>query len=824
MLGVATTVQQHPSSADAYIRHGWSLVPIPTGSKGPRTPGWNLKENSLKSQVDLPTGYGIGLAHAYSGTMALDIDNWSMTASLLSEKGINLQELYDAPDAVSIDSGREGRGKLLYMMPFGVTLPSKKIIHQSTTAFELRCATVNGLTVQDVLPPSVHPTTGNSYQWGGRGNWERLPVIPQVLLDLWSSYLELDNDRVIATGGPIAASWQEVKQALDCIPSECSRDEWVSVGMALQWAASQTDQYDQALQLWNDWSATAQTKYPGVKEIIAQWKSFRPEKVTLVTLGTLFHIAAQHGYVRPAPDVSHYFKSIDSTPLSPLDLIKGLRLPPPDIDIDLFPSIVGRRAQEISEGVGCDPLVPLWAGLGAVCGAIDARTRLELMPGYKVPPVLWLMTLGDPADKKSPGSRPMFGALKDIEASDRVDYQKRKLDWEAREAIHTAAKKAFLDFNSKLDQSPDAIAPPVPELPTPPVPLKITVSDITSQKLVRNASERPRGLLCYLDEMNSWIGKLTDKMSGEDRSAWVVSYESERYEMDRVSSGSIYCENLAVSIYGNIQPAVFRNNVSALSQDGLLQRFIPAILRPGKTRLGNPVPEFLSTQGEWDQLLHLIYALPHQTYKLTPESYDLFREFQLWYEAAKQDERLLHSSDIFMTGFGKLEGTAGRLILLFHVIENPYQMSVSVELVDRVIRLIKSYIIPSLRYLFSDVDGSVSFDRWITDYIIHHADKQTITLRDLKQGGRRQLAGVNSWQQNQMVFTSMQMLETTGWVLRLDDGSREHQHVAKWAINPALVTQFTEYRQSVIAAKQRQIDEIYKLSPKEKPKVYGNRE
>src|SRR5512147_2500463 len=98
------TVQSHPASVDAYIRQGWSLVPIPMGTKGPRTPGWNLRENALKSQADLPAGYGIGLAHAYSGTMALDIDNWTVTPSLLAEQGVDLQALYDAPDAVVINS------------------------------------------------------------------------------------------------------------------------------------------------------------------------------------------------------------------------------------------------------------------------------------------------------------------------------------------------------------------------------------------------------------------------------------------------------------------------------------------------------------------------------------------------------------------------------------------------------------------------------------------------------------------------------------------------------------------------------------------------
>ena len=52
------SVQQHPASVDAYIRHGWSLVPIPMGTKGPTHKGWNLKDNALKSQSDLPSFTG----------------------------------------------------------------------------------------------------------------------------------------------------------------------------------------------------------------------------------------------------------------------------------------------------------------------------------------------------------------------------------------------------------------------------------------------------------------------------------------------------------------------------------------------------------------------------------------------------------------------------------------------------------------------------------------------------------------------------------------------------------------------------------------------
>lgn len=803
------SVQQHPASVDAYIRHGWSLVPIPMGTKGPSHRGWNLREAALRSQTDLPPGFGIGLAHAYSGTMAFDIDNWDTTVA----QGIDLRALYDAPDAVVINSGRPGHGKLLYTMPFGLALPSKKVLVNGETAYELRCATANGLTVQDVLPPSIHPDTKQPYHWAGRGHWTRLPTIPQSLLDIWQKLLESDKVRNIDIDGAVDASWEEIRQALEAIPADCSREEWINCGMALHWAGTQTDQLDQGLQLWNEWSAQSAAKYPGERGIANQWASFKTDKATAVKLGTLFHIAKQHGWQRPTPDAAQLFSKVDTPPMAPVDVLQGLRPPPPDMDMSVWPTILQTRALEISDSVGCDPLVPLFAGLSAVCGVVDARIRLELMPGFRVPPVLWLMTLGDPADKKSPGSRPMLSPLKDIEAEDRPRYQKELLDWEGKEAAYASAKKAFLDFSASPDALLGGQPPAVPEMPPQPVPLKITVSDITSQKLVRSAAERPRGLLCHLDEMNSWIRKITDKQSGEDRSAWVVSYESERYEMDRVGAGSIHCENLAVSIYGNIQPQVFKQNLASLAADGLLQRFIPAILRGSKTRLGNPVPEYMTSAQAWENTLRLIYALPPQTYKLSPEAYDAYRQFQSWYEGAKRDERLLNSSSEYMTAFGKLEGTAGRLILLMHLMEQPFSPQVEVGIVERVVRLVRGYVIPAFRYALGELAGVLddSFDQWMTDYIIQvSSEVQTVDLRGLKRSARRQLEGKNEWQKDQMVLDAMYTLEKAGWVMQIEEKMTKH-HVV-WAINPGIATMFKDHRETVIKAKQRHADYIYRYA------------
>jgi hypothetical protein len=55
----------------------------------------------------------------------------------------------------------------------------------------------------------------------------------------------------------------------------------------------------------------------------------------------------------------------------------------------------------------------------------------------------------------------------------------------------------------------------------------------------------------------------------------------------------------------------------------------------------------------------------------------------------------------------------------------------------------------------------------------------------------------------------------------MDDGSRETQHIAQWGINPQLIVQFKDHRRRVLEAKQRQLDEIYRLAPESRRRVAG---
>lgn len=774
------------------------------------TTGWNKPENALRSQSELFPGFGIGLAHAYSGTVAIDVDYWDRAKQELSKHDIDLQSLYTAPDAVTIESGRVGHGKLLYKMPEGIVLPSKKLTDVDSLGnrynyLDFRCATANGLTVQDVLPPSIHPDTREPYRWGGTGHWTRLPVIPDVLLNVWRNLIEQDRNVVIPQGETFPTSFEEVQDALWYISADCDRKTWIDIGCALHLFGVQHDIVDAALNAWNEWSQGS-IKYPGQRDILSQWRVFRSDKAKVVTVGTLFKLAKSAGWTRPTPDVTHMFHDVANV-ITPQVIVDGMTPMTPDLPLDLLPPMIRQRAEEVSQSIGCDPIVPFLAGMAAVCAVADAQSRLELLPGFEVPPLAWFATIGDPADKKTPGSAPMFQVLSEIEKDDLPRFKKAMHDWEGIEAMHASSKKAYLDFAASSDALLNMEgAPVVTELPSQPQPLRLIVSDVTSQKLVRQCADRPRGLLCYLDEMNGWLTKLTDPRSGEDRSAWVRAYEAKRYEMDRVGAGSIIADNFAVAIYGNIQPNVLRHALPSLSSDGLIQRFLPVMLRKSTNKRGEPIPEYLTNKATWDLQLRLIYSLPTMKYTLSPGAYEAFRQFQTDYESQKQDEWLAGSPSAYMTAYGKIEGLTGRLMFLFHLIENPFSTVVSAELAQRTIDFIKIFVIPSLRYVFAEVGNGVNLDRWIAEYVIQHADEQTLTMGTIRSAARRQLEKYVEYSHNAHIFSAMHVLEQAKWVIRIDDGSKEQFGRAEWAINPNLLTMFAEYRDKIINAKRRIAD------------------
>lgn len=257
-----------------YVRAGFVLVPIPAGEKGPVVKGWNDRERCVTDPETAEYLDGnVGLAHAYSGTVCLDIDDFEKAQTWFAEQGVALLSLIDASDSVLISSGREGRAKLLYK--HAEVLPTFKL---NQFGFELRCASSNGLTMQDVLPPSVHPDTGREYTW--LGDWRNLPEIPETLLTIWRSMIKPDNKIPREAGDERpATSLKQLSKLVAKQDADASYDDWIKVGMMLHY---ETQGSEEGFDLWDRWSQGG-SKYKGTADLETHWRSFRVDSDNPVT-------------------------------------------------------------------------------------------------------------------------------------------------------------------------------------------------------------------------------------------------------------------------------------------------------------------------------------------------------------------------------------------------------------------------------------------------------------------------------------------------------------------------------------------------------------
>jgi hypothetical protein len=429
-----------------------------------------------------------------------------------------------------------------------------------------------------------------------------------------------------------------------------------------------------------------------------------------------------------------------------------------------------------------------------------------------VPPILWLMTIGDPSDKKTPGSKPMFSILKQIESEDGPRYTAEYLVWQGKEARYVGQMKAYREFcGSGEAELPNTPAPRVDPLPPEPQKLRLTVMDATSQKVVHMSIGRPRGFLLLMDEMSHWLSRVNDAKSGENRGCWIHGYESAPYEMDRVGAGSIGTENLAIPMYGNCQPAVFKRHMEIGSEDGMIQRFIPVVLNSEKTTMWqHSTPEFMSHIPAYEAMIRQAFALPVIDYQCSPEAITEFRKFSEWHLKGRSIDLLLKASPVYMTAMGKIEGTCLRLALNFHIQQFPHDKVLSGETMLQAVRVMEQFFVPSLRYSFMEIVGiKDELATWIAEHIIQLAGiSPTVTLSEIKRSARRQLEGRTGWQGEQDIRLVMDDLTAAGYVSLFV----EHSKSAVWTINPALADVFKEHRQKIISAKQANIEHFKAIS------------
>lgn len=261
-----------------YELFGWSLCLIESG-KGPVVKGWNV--NPVPAETIEALGAGCGLLHVLSGTCAWDHDDLEASRKWWAEEGVDVDAYLDEPGSVQVSSGRPNRAKLLFKVSPAVAR-TLRTIKPKGTGFELRCATAQGLSVQDVLPPSIHPVTKKPYVWKygqDQGHWSKLPNIPANVLRVWRKLInttpvtEMVNERE-----PLDTPIESVEAAIRSFIKykkldTDDYDDWIDVGMRLH---KQTKGRPEGLIVFDRVSKDS-PKYKDFQDCKTHWESFTPD-------------------------------------------------------------------------------------------------------------------------------------------------------------------------------------------------------------------------------------------------------------------------------------------------------------------------------------------------------------------------------------------------------------------------------------------------------------------------------------------------------------------------------------------------------------------
>lgn len=284
-------------SLEAMLASGMALLHVPLGVKKPSGCGWNRPERAIvtPSRAFELAGTNVGLAHAYCTprpTAAIDIDDYHPAKAWLSARGVDLDALLFSVNAVAIWSGKPRSIKLLYRLPHGqMALPTQTVKGPTgKMLLELRCATANGLTVHDLVPPSTHPS-GTIYRWMGEGDPLNPPDVPGELLKIWQSLLvppldgaELSRRLRQQSRATLEETPREVatmRDRLKYISADCDYAQWRNI----VWAILSTG-WQSAEDLARGWSMTAPHRFDerAFMNVVTSYRADRPDARTAATI------------------------------------------------------------------------------------------------------------------------------------------------------------------------------------------------------------------------------------------------------------------------------------------------------------------------------------------------------------------------------------------------------------------------------------------------------------------------------------------------------------------------------------------------------------
>ena len=303
------------------------------------------------------------------------------------------------------------------------------------------------------------------------------------------------------------------------------------------------------------------------------------------------------------PSALHNVQQFDAGwPVPDMTIGRPVRPPAPVMSDGEFQQVFGPWSDWIKSAaeVKNAPVDYVALSLLSVASAAIGNARWAVpWDQWKEPPVLWAMLVGDPSAGKSPALDAVLDPVKEIERDLAEEYRRARSDWEGDSEIATLSLAQWkADAKAALADEGDVPAKPSEaDAGKPPVRERISITDITTEKVADLLSLTWRGLLLARDELSGWLSSMDRYNGGGDRPFWLEAYGGRSYTIDRKNSPEpITVDHLSVSIVGGTQPERLAELLVKTTDDGLLSRFM--VVYPDPEPLKRPTVRLDDTRFE----------------------------------------------------------------------------------------------------------------------------------------------------------------------------------------------------------------------------------
>ncbi|MGH9960749.1 MAG: DUF3987 domain-containing protein, partial [Pyrinomonadaceae bacterium] len=161
-------------------------------------------------------------------------------------------------------------------------------------------------------------------------------------------------------------------------------------------------------------------------------------------------------------------------------------------------------------------------------------------------------------------------------------FESEKIVFDAKRKALEGNIEAAAKAKDATKGTPESIARGLQEhkknAPKAPTLRRYKTNDSTVEKLGELLRDNPAGLLVLRDELVGLLASWDREGREGDRAFFLEAWNgNSSYDTDRIGRGSIFIENLCLSIFGGIQPdkltGYLEQAAHALANDGMLQRF-----------------------------------------------------------------------------------------------------------------------------------------------------------------------------------------------------------------------------------------------------------